>query len=175
MKPMRKVTAQIWKWIIYFLLLFVLFVLQTTVTLHAVFEILPVLIVPFVVAVSMQEREVFALVFGVIAGFMWDYSSGKVSGFNAAILMICCIAISLLTLYLVGNNSLNAMLLCVGTMVIQGLLDFLFGYAIHGYENSWYILVRYILPIILYTVVVTPFIFWLVRFVHNWFEKRIEQ
>ncbi len=70
MKPMRKVTAQIWKWIIYFLLLFVLFVLQTTVTLHAVFEILPVLIVPFVVAVSMQEREVFALVFGVVAGFM---------------------------------------------------------------------------------------------------------
>lgn len=175
MKPMRKVTALVWKWVIYFLLLFVLFVLQTTVTLHAVFEILPILIVPFVVAVSMQEREVFALVFGVAAGFMWDYSSGKVAGFNAAILMICCIAISLLTLYLVGNNSLNAMFLCAGTMVIQGLLDFLFGYVIHGYENSWYILVRYILPIILYTVIITPFVFWLVRFVHNWFEKRVEQ
>lgn len=172
---MRKTTVQVIKWVLYAVLLYLVFGLQTTVTIHAVFDIRPVLLVAFVTALSMQEREVFALVFGLAAGFMWDFSAGTTPGFNAMILMVCCVVISLATMYYMGNNFLNAMLFCGITMLLQGLMDYFFYYVIWGYESHYLILVRYILPTVLYTVLVTPLFFFLLRWLHNKLESRMEQ
>ena len=170
---MTKTTVSVLKWVIYTALLLGFFVVQTTVGLIAVFDIRPVLIVAFAVAVSMQEREWYALSFGVIAGFMWDFSSGKASGFNAFVLAACCVVIALAVMYLIGNNFLNSMIFCGATMLLQGILDYLFSYQIWGYEGSWFILVRYILPTALYTVLITPLMYFLVRRLHRKLEGMI--
>lgn len=175
MRLFRKTTVQVFKWLIYLFLLLLCFVVQTTIPFVAVMDIRPVLIIPFVVALSMQEREVFAMAFGIIAGFMWDFSAGKTPGFNAAVFMLCCVVISLVTLYFMGNNVWNSMLFCGLAMVLQGLLDCLFYYAIWGYADTHIVLLRYILPTVLYTVAVTPFLFLLVRWLHNKLENRIQQ
>lgn len=175
MRLLRKTTVEVFKWIVYIVLLFVFFIVQTSVPVLAVFDVRPVLVVAFVVAVSMQERETYAMAFGILAGFMWDFSSGKVPGFNAIILMLCCIVISLATMYFMGNNPVNSMLFCALTMVLQGLFDYLFYYVIWGYADSYLVLLRYILPTALYTTVVTPLLFLLVRWIHNKLESRMEQ
>lgn len=172
---MRKTTVTVIKWAVYIVLLFLFFTFQTTFYFIGIFDIRPVLIVSFVVALSMQEREIFAMVFGLLAGFMWDFSAGKIPGFNAAILMLCCVTISLVTMYFMGNNFLNSAMLCAVVMVLQGLLDYLFYYLIWGYVDSHLILIRYILPIALYTAVVTPLFFFLTRWLHRKFESLLER
>ena len=172
---MRKTTVAVIKWVVYFVLLFFLFIFQTSFDLSAIFDIRPVLIVPFIIAISMQEREIFAVIFGIVAGFMWDFSADKISGFNAAILMICCVGVTLVTMYYMGNNFLNSMLFCGVVMIVQGLLDYLFSYLIWGYADSYLILIRYILPTALYTVVVTPLFYFLLRWLHRKFEALIEK
>lgn len=172
---MRKKTVSVIKWIVYLVLLYLFFVAQTTFSFLAIFDVRPVLVVAFIVALSMQEREGYAMAFGLIAGFMWDFSSGKASGFNAASLMVCCIVISLATMYMVGNNFLNSIMFCGLTMIFQGLLDFTFFYLIWGYTDSHLILLRHILPTALYTTVVTPLFFFLMRRLHNKFESLMEQ
>ena len=172
---MRKTTVSVIKWAAYLVLLYLFFIAQTTFSFLGIFDIRPVFIVAFSVAVSMQEREGYAMAFGIIAGFMWDFSSGKTPGFNAAVLMVCCIVISLATMYFIGNNFLNSMMFCGLTMILQGLLDFLFFYLIWGYADSHLILLRYLLPTALYTTLVTPLLFFLIRRLHNKFESLMEQ
>ena len=175
MRLYRRTTLEVFKWVVYIVLLFAFFVVQTSVPVLAVFDIRPVLGVAFVAVVSMQERETYAMAFGILAGFMWDFSAGKVPGFNAIILMLCCIAISLVTMYFMGNNPVNSMLFCLLTMVVQGLFDWLFYYVIWGYADAYLVLLRYILPTALYTTAVTPLLFLLVRWIHNKLENRMEQ
>ena len=118
----------------------------------------------------MQEREIFGLVFGLAAGFLWDYSSGKIPGFNAAVLLLCCVGVALITSYLLGNNVLHAVWLTATVMLVQGLLDYLFYYLIWGYPGSHLILIRHILPTALYSTVLSPAFFYLTR----WFHRRME-
>ncbi len=172
---MRKKTVSAIKWAVYIALLFFFFILQTTLPFLGIYEIRPILVVSFIIALSMQEREWYAMAFGLLAGFMWDFSSGKTPGFNAAILMLCCIAVSLATMYFAGNNFLNSMLFCGLTMVLQGLLDYLFYYLVWGYENSHLILLRYILPTALYTTAVVPLFFFPLRWLHRKFENLVEK
>ena len=172
---MQKGTRLTIKWIVYIVLLLLAFVLQTSVSVWSIAGIRPILIVPFVVALSMQEREVFALVFGLLGGFLWDYSSGTIAGFHAMVLMICCVVISLAVTYYMGNHFLIALMFCAGTMILQGLLDYLFGYVIWDYEGSGWALLREILPTAAYTVAVTPLFFFLLRWIHRLLEGKEEQ
>lgn len=172
---MRKKTVSVIKWAVYIALLFFFFVFQTTFMFLGIYEIRPVLIVPLIIAISMQEREWYGMAFGILAGFMWDFSSGKAPGFNAVILMLCCIVISLVTMYFMGNNFLNSILFCGLTMVVQGLLNYLFYYLVWGYDSDCFILLRYILPTALYTTLVTPLFFFLIRWLHRKFENLVEK
>lgn len=160
---MHESGKSIFKWILYILLLFLFYILQTTPFFLTFWGVKPVLIVPFAVCVSLFEREVPAAVLGGLAGLLWDFSSGKLIGFNAAIVMACCTAAALLAMYLVRVNWLNAVLICGGTMLLHGLVNFILYYAMWGYSDVLQILLRQILPTVLLTTLISPLMFLLAR------------
>ncbi len=151
------------KWVVYGLLLLVFYVLQTTPMLFQILGIKPVLITPLVVCIALFESEAASAAFGVVAGLFWDISSGKVFGFHAVILMCCCIAISLLIMYLMRNNLLNALFFVAMVMLLEGLLDYLFYYLIWSYDSSYIILLNYTLPTLIYTTIITIPVYFLVK------------
>lgn len=170
---MKKNMAVALKWVCYSLMILLLYVLQTAFPLIRIFDVGPVLVVPAAVSIAMYENEKAAAFTGMAVGFLWDFSSGKLAGFNALILMACCVVIALLTMYLMQNNTLNVMLFTGIFMVLQGLLDYFFFYLIWGYGSSYLVLVRYIFPTALYTVAVSPLVYFLFSRIHRLFERYI--
>lgn len=151
------------KWGIYYLLLLLMVAVQTTPKLFSIFGVKPVLIVPLMICVCMFEEITPSFIFSLMTGFLWDMTSDKLLGFNAIILVCCGTLISLLCVYYLHTKLVNAYIFAVVTMVIQGLLDFFFHFAIWQIEGSSQILVKSILPTALYSIALTVIFFFCVR------------
>lgn len=157
------------KWASFVLLLLGLYALQTTPGLFAIFGVKPVPILALAVCLSMYEGTFASAMFSMVAGFLWDISSDKLFGFNGVIFLCCGVLISLLCIYYLHTKLINSLLFCTAVLILQGLLDYLFNYALWNLEGSWILLVSHILPTAAYTVAITPLIFLLVRRMERYF------
>lgn len=155
------------KWAIYYSLLLVFYVLQTTPHLFEIFSIKPVFIVPLAICVCMFEDVMPSAVFCIISGLLWDISSDKLLGFNAIILLTFGVLISLLCIYYLHTKLFNSLGFCAVVMAVQGGINYLFYFAIWDYSNSYLILLSNILPTIAYTLAVSIPIFYLIRKISN--------
>lgn len=80
------------------------------------------------------------------------------------LLVLCgCVAISLLSFFLIKVNWKSALLLGGALAAIRALLEFFFFYLIWGYENIQLIFIHSVLPIFIYTTVLTPLFLLLIR------------
>lgn len=172
MKGGRRVKKErllpILKWVVYSLLLVLFYALQTTPGLFQIFGVKPVWIVALAVSVAMFENVLPSAFFAMTAGLLWDISSGKLFGFNGMVLLICGMFISLLCIYYLHSKLVNSLLFAACAALLQGLLDYLFYYALWGYDGAWISLVQNILPTALYTVAATAPVFLLIR----WLSRR---
>ena len=114
------------KWTAYILLLLLLCGCQSTPGLLAIWGVRPVLILPLTVAVALFEREAPSGAFGLLAGFLWDISAGRLFGFYGMVLMLCCVAVTLLSMYCIRVNVANFLLLCFTVSLLCGLWNYLF-------------------------------------------------
>ncbi|MEG1996288.1 MAG: hypothetical protein RR036_02125 [Oscillospiraceae bacterium] len=153
------------KWFIYVLLLLILYALQTTPNLFVIFGAKPILIVALVVCVAMYEKPFSAAMFGMLGGLFWDISSDKLLGFNAIILLCCCTGISLFCTYLIRTKLVNSLAFCAITLTVQGALDFLFYYIIWKYPGIHLILLHQIIPNAIYTILIAPLTFLIVKLI----------
>lgn len=159
---LRKNSKTVFKWIIYSLLLLFLYSLQTAPFFLQIGNVKPFLLIPLAVCISLYEEETTSAVFGLVTGFLWDFSSGKVFGFFGIIIMICCIAITLLSMYLIRVNIVNALIAILAVCLVLNIYDFVFYYLIWGYEKVMYIFWNSLLSTIYTVILATPF-YYLVR------------
>lgn len=150
------------KWLCYLLLLLVCCGIQSSPGMFSFFGIKPMMLVSVVVSVALFESEVASATLGLLAGFIWDLSAGKLFGFFGMALMVCCILITLLSMYYIKVNLTNALALCLGVSIICGLWDYLFYYFIWGYSGSSIYLLQYFLMAVYTTVLAIP-VYLLVR------------
>ena len=99
------------------------------------FGVRPIWVLPFAVAISMCEDVVSAAVFGSLSGLLCDLGSQALFGFNGLLVLCGCVAISLLSFFLIKVNWKSALLLGGALAAIRALLEFFFFYLIWGYEN----------------------------------------
>lgn len=151
------------KWITYSLLLLLAYTLQTIPGMLEFFGAKPVWILPVALSVCMFEGVMGSAVLCTVTGLLWDISSDKLFGFNAVILIIMGTIIALLCIYYLRTKLINAVFFVAVTAVLQGLLDYLFYYSLWGYDNPIIILTSHILPTAVYTVLVSPLVFFLVK------------
>ncbi len=168
----REKIVPILKWSLYFLILLIVYSWQTTPRLFQILGIKPILIVPLIVAISMYEKVIESASIGMVAGFLWDISSDKLFGFNAIILFLISITISLICIYYLQTKLFNFVLFCTLALFIQGGLDYFFYYRIWQYENSQLVFTYSILPTIIYTIIISPIFFLLVRDITNFFIRK---
>ena len=128
----------------------------------SIFGIRALFLVPAVVCVAMQERDVYGMFLGLFAGALWDISADGGS-FNAIFLTIVGFACGALINSIMRNNVVTAGLLSGIALTAHTLVYWLINCVFDGYDKLFFILMRYYVPGIVYSIVFTPVLFMLVR------------
>ncbi|MBQ2972886.1 MAG: rod shape-determining protein MreD [Clostridia bacterium] len=135
-----------------------------------IFGVRALLLIPFVVCISMFERDIVGLLLGLFAGALWDiFASG--GSFNALFLTAVGFICGTLINTIMRNNVVTAFILSFISTVIYNICYWLFHYIFDGLDSAAYMLLRYYLPSIAYTVVLVPLIFIIVRSVEKKFSE----
>jgi len=166
---MRKKTRSALKWSCYTFLLLIAFCLQTTSAGLSFFGIKPIYLIPVAIAVALCENEIGSAVFGLCTGFLWDIASDKLFGFFAIAILLCCVCVTLLSMYVLRVNITNAVFFCGGVCLLCQLWDFFFYYLIWSYDHLWLILREQILSAIVTMLFMVP-AFYLVRWIAQKFQ-----
>ena len=163
---------------VYTLLLLLFYVLQTTPGFLAIHGIMPIWVAPAAIAIAMLEGEFVGGLYGAVAGLLCD--SGAVPrpagggsalfGFHGFFLTLLCVAAGLLVIYMMRCNLLSCILFVLVGIALQNSVEFLFAYGMWGHENVWKLYLYGTLPVVIYSVAITPLPFWVVRWVHRKFE-----
>lgn len=158
----------------YVLVIAALYVLQTTPGFLTVFGVKPNFVIPAAICIAMLEDEFVGGLYGAYAGVLCDLGGFALFGFNAIIVMAACVFVGLLVIYMLRPSIINFVLLLLASLLARGMLDFLLNFFMWGYENVWMVLAHSILPAALYSVAVSPLIFYLFRWMFRGFEARME-
>ncbi len=147
------------QWVVLAVLMLACYVFEVSGSMHK-----PLLLIPLALCISARTGEIQATAVGTACGLLLDVACGKLLGYNAFWLVICCVAVSLLHSYLLREKLLNLLMLTAVCALVQGYLDFLFYYGIWGHADVMLIYFHDILPCGLMTIVSTIPLYYLVRF-----------
>ena len=158
------------RWTFYLLIISIAFIASNIGT-----SVKPLLLIPIAICISINEGdEMTATITGILCGLLMDISCDKLFGYNAILLIACCVFTSLLFNHLLRPNVINAFYVCAILAFIHGILDYLFYYAIWGYENVSQIFFKYTFVSWIYTSISTILVYLLLRLIYNKFQpKRI--
>ena len=154
------------KWFLYVLLASFAYVIST---IKITSFPKPLMLIPIAVCICSKQTEMTSSLVGLVIGFMLDSASGRLFGFNAFILMICCMFVSLLFLYLLRQNIFNVLVLIIITTLIQTGLDFLFAYGVWGIEHVGDIFLKWFLPSMMFTILASVPIIAITRLIERKF------
>ncbi len=135
-----------------------------------IFGVRALLLIPAVICIAMFERDVAGMFFGLFAGALWDMHASGAS-FNALFLLTVGFICGTLINTIMRNNIVTAFLLTVIFVPLYEVGYWFFHYIAGGLDMAWFMLLRYYLPGIAYTVVLLPVMFILVRAVEKIFVE----
>lgn len=143
----------------YTLEILVLYIIQQTPDLPQLFGARPFLVIPVLFSVAMLEDEMVGLGFGVLIGLLMDISCGYVLGFHAILLGLIGYFVGLMAVNLVKTNLLTVLLVSAVGVFAVGCLQFVFFYYFRQYGHAGYAFQYHYLPMILYTFLPTPVLY----------------
>lgn len=132
----------------------------------------PTPLVLFVVCVAMFEGYRTGAAIAIISGLFWDLYSDRVFGFTALQLLFISVIVALLVQWLLRTNFWSSMLLCVSGVLVQMITEWFFRYVLFLSEESLWILWRVYLPNALYTIFLSPLMYWLVLLLARYLRKK---
>ena len=148
---------RVFRWILYFLELIAVYVLQTTPgIIPAVSGARPVLLIPAALTIAMFEGDIGGMAVGIAAGLLIDMGGSDILGFHAIGLAILCFVLGSMTMQIFRTNLLVALLAAVVAVPVVIVLQWVFFYILPGYGDLQYVFLGSILPKMVYTFAVTP-------------------
>lgn len=132
----------------------------------------PTPLVLFAICVAFFEGPQIGAIVGVAVGLLWDLYSFRLFGINAMILLVITVVVGLLVQWLLRANFLSGMLMCVGGVLVYTLAEWLLCYALFLYEEAGTVLWNVYLPNALYTIVLSPIMYWCVLGVARFLRRQ---
>lgn len=132
----------------------------------------PTPLVLFVVCVAMFEGPRIGAAVGIVSGLLWDLYSMREFGFTALQMLFISVMVALLVQWLLRTNFLSGMLLCTCGVLVQMLIEWFFIYVLYMHEEMLPILYSVYLPNALYTIVLSPLMYWLVLGLARFLRRR---
>ncbi len=153
-----------------FTLLFLLMtILETTPGLLRIGSIKPLFILPAALAVAVQEDELNAAFFGAACGLVWDWTAARYAGGFAIEFALVCLLTSMLTRVYLRLNTFSFCLISAGGCWLICSLDFLFSYQMAGFGHGAERYFFYIIPMVIYSAVLSPLSYVCARGIANRF------
>ena len=143
---------RVFRWILYFLELIAVYVLQTTPgIIPAVSGARPVLLIPAALTIAMFEGDIGGMTVGIAAGLLIDMGGSDILGFHAIVLAILCFVLGSMTMQIFRTNLLVALLASFVAVPVVIVLQWVFFYILPGYGDLQYVFLGSLLPKMVYT------------------------
>ena len=111
------------------------------------------------------------IIIGFFAGLLLDIFSGNIFGMYALIYMYIGFLNGLFRKQLFGDDLRLPMILIGTSDLIYGLVTYLVLFAIRSQYDFYFYLMNIILPEVVYTVLVSIFVYYVILHINNWVEK----
>ena len=151
--------------------LFAVLIVLTAVFQHtkgavpSVFGARAFLLIPLAVCISMFEKSMGGLSFGVLAGILWDAATVRGDGFYAIMLAVAGYTAGAGIAYLMRNNIFSAIILSAGASLFVSTGYWFIFIFLKGYEGAWNILFDFYIPSAVYSLAFTALYYYLVKMI----------
>lgn len=156
----REIFKSIAKWVLLSLVLLVSYTIEVTMP-FASWQ--PYLTLTTAVAVSFFSEELSGVVFAAFAGMMHDLAMGSLFGFTSIWLMPCCLFVTLLVVNLIHRNILNFLWMNLTAVILVQSAELLFKYIIWRNPDIDVVLINYVLPALIATVILSAPFYLIIR------------
>lgn len=156
----REIFKSIAKWVLFSLVLLVSYTIEVTMP-FASWQ--PYLTLTTAVAVSFFSEELSGAVFAAFAGMMHDLAMGSLFGFTSIWLMPCCLFVTLLVVNLIHRNILNFLWMNLTAVILVQSAVLLFKYIIWRNPEIDVVLINYVLPALIATVILSAPLYLIIR------------
>lgn len=156
----REIFKSIAKWVLFSLVLLVSYTIEVTIP-FASWQ--PYLTLTTAVAVSFFSEELSGVVFAAFAGMMHDLAMGSLFGFTSIWLMPCCLFVTLLVVNLIHRNILNFLWMNLTAVILVQSAELLFKYIIWRNHDIDVVLINYVLPALIATVILSAPLYLIIR------------
>ena len=156
----REIFKSIAKWVLFSLVLLVSYTIEVTMP-FASWQ--PYLTLTTAVAVSFFSEELSGAVFAAFAGMMHDLAMGSLFGFTSIWLMPCCLFVTLLVVNLIHRNILNFLWMNLTAVILVQSAELLFKYLIWRNHDIDVVLINYVLPALIATVILSAPLYLIIR------------
>lgn len=156
----REIYKSIAKWVLFSLVLLVSYTIEVTMP-FASWQ--PYLTLTTAVAVSFFSEELSGVVFAAFAGMMHDLAMGSLFGFTSIWLMPCCLFVTLLVVNLIHRNILNFLWMNLTAIILVQSAELLFKYIIWRTPDIDVVLINYVLPALIATVILSAPLYLIIR------------
>lgn len=156
----REIFKSIAKWVLLSLVLLVSYTIEVTMP-FALWQ--PYLTLTTAVAVSFFSEELSGVVFAAFAGMMHDLAMGSLFGFTSIWLMPCCLFVTLLVVNLIHRNILNFLWMNLTAVILVQSAELLFKYIIWRNPDIDVVLINYVLPALIATVILSAPLYLIIR------------
>lgn len=156
----REIFKSIAKWVLFSLVLLVSYTIEVTMP-FASWQ--PYLTLTTAVAVSFFSEELSGVVFAAFAGMMHDLAMGSLFGFTSIWLMPCCLFVTLLVVNLIHRNILNFLWMNLTAVIQVQSAELLFKYIIWRNPDIDVVLINYVLPALIATVILSAPLYLIIR------------
>ena len=156
----REIYKSIAKWVLFSLVLLVSYTIEVTMP-FASWQ--PYITLTTAVAVSFFSEELSGVVFAAFAGMMHDLAMGSLFGFTSIWLTPCCLFVTLLVVNLIHRNILNFLWMNLTAVILVQSAELLFKYLIWRNPDIDVVLINYVLPALIATVILSAPLYLIIR------------
>lgn len=159
------------RYLVYALIIFLAHILQNTVPIFPEIALVkPILLIPVAVCIAMFEGEIVGAAAGLLAGLLWDTVTVTADGYVALYLMVACAVCGVLLRIFLRNNIVTYFIVCSGIMFFYLVTYVLFFISARGIDGAGQMFFRYYIPMGLYSFILTPFWYYLIRAIYRKFS-----
>jgi cell shape-determining protein MreD len=108
-----------------------------------------------------------AAVTGAVCGFLTDMACGRLFGYNAVLLTVFCVAVSLVFELYLRNKFANYLWITALVSFLQCWLDYKFYFEIWGYENVERIFYHVTMKVWIYTVISSVIVYLIYKLINR--------
>ena len=163
-KKKREKRNTIIRWIIYYLIMIVEYILITTIQINIP---LPLVLLATAISISVFEDPFDAALTGCVAGLFIDTAEGTLFGMNGIIIMWCCLMSSLLFYFVMRKHIINTLGVVAVATIVQTGFRYIFYYSIWGYDKDGIIYIKEFVPIIIVTIIFTFVIYPIIKLLYT--------